>query len=115
MYTTHNTLSTLFFQQRMYYSDGMDKGALKEQLKKEGFPVVYEWVDEPGKIYEKHVHQDRVSFYVTQGSVSFEFPNKQMVVNQGERIDVPSKIEHTARVGDQGCEYVVGQMTEDDA
>lgn len=115
MYTTHNTLSMLFFQDSLYYSGGMDKEALKQQLKKEGFLVVYEWVDPAGKIYEKHMHQDRVSFYVLRGSVSFVFPDKELVVQKGERIDVSPKVEHTVVVGNEGCEYVVGQMTEDDA
>lgn len=95
----------------------MGKQILIEQLKKEGFLVVYEWHDEPGTVYPLHQHQDKVSFYVTKGSVVFDFQKggPELVVREGEHIDVPMKTPHTAQVGEDGCDYVIGQMSEDDA
>ncbi|HEY0220829.1 MAG TPA: hypothetical protein VGC58_01260 [Candidatus Paceibacterota bacterium] len=93
----------------------MNEEKLKSQLQSEGFPVVYKWRDEPGTIYDKHIHQDKVSFYVTNGDIEFDFSSEKKLVKTGERFDVPPKIEHAAIVGKSGCEYVVGQMTEEDA
>lgn len=92
----------------------MDIQALKEKLKSEGFPIVYEWKDEAGKTYENHMHQDKVSMYVVSGSITFDFYGEKKLVQPGERLDVPPKTEHSAVVGEEGCEYVVGQITEDD-
>jgi quercetin dioxygenase-like cupin family protein len=92
----------------------MNKEELKNKLTSEGFPVVYEWTDAPGTIYEDHAHQGKVSFYVTKGSVTFSGGVTQTVFT-GERIDVPVGVRHTAIVGSEGCEYVVGQEVEGDA
>ena len=85
-------------------------------LTAEWFPVVYERHDEPGVIYEKHCHKDKVSFYVIQWDVTFTFEDwTTKIVSSWERIDVPVKIYHTALVWPSWCDYVVGQMNEDDA
>jgi hypothetical protein len=88
--------------------------SLQEKLKQEGFPIVYEWHDKPGTVYENHAHQGKVSFYVIDGSVSMSF-GIERVVSIGERFDVPVGIEHSAKVGENGCQYVVGQEIEGDA
>jgi quercetin dioxygenase-like cupin family protein len=87
-----------------------------EQFKKE-FPHVYEWKDEPGKIYKEHSHKGKVSLYVTAGQVDFFFPKTQehKSISEGERFDVPPGIAHTAKVGNEGCSYIVGEMIEGDS
>lgn len=92
----------------------MDKKLLKQKLTKEGFPIVYEWTDEPGTVYEEHEHKGRVVFYVTKGEVTFSGGINQMV-KEGEYIEAPIGVKHTALVGPEGCEYVVGQEIEGDA
>ena len=39
----------------------------EEILKAEGFPNVYKWVDKPGEEYKKHLHKDKVAFFVIKG------------------------------------------------
>ncbi len=92
----------------------MNNEDLKNKLTAEGFPIVYEWTDAPGTVYEDHAHQGHVSFYVTRGSVTFSGGINQ-TVSAGERIDVPVGVHHTAVVGSEGCEYVVGGEVEGDA
>lgn len=92
----------------------MNNQDLKKILSSEGFPIVYEWTDAPGTTYDDHCHQGKVSFYVTKGSVTF-FGGIQQTVSAGERINVPVGVHHTAVVGPDGCEYVVGQEVEGDA
>lgn len=86
----------------------------KEQLRKEGFPIIYEWKDKPGTVYEKHHHKGRVSFYVIDGSVTFS-GGIEKTASKGEKVDVPTGVEHSAIVGENGCTYVVGQDIEGDA
>jgi hypothetical protein len=90
------------------------KEYLKKVLETEGFPMVYEWYDKPGTVYENHAHQGKVSFYVIEGFVTFS-GGIQRTVSSGERFDVPVGVEHTAKVGEQGCQYVVGQEIESDS
>lgn len=88
--------------------------SLKKQLIDEGFIHVFEWHDEPGVVYEEHAHKGKVSFFVTKGSVTFTSGiNKQ--IKAGERFDVPVGVKHTAIVGSEGCDWVVGEMIEGDA
>lgn len=94
----------------------MQTDKLLAQLTSEWFPVVYTRHDDAGTTYPRHCHQDRVSFYVTGWSVSFIFEDgTEKTVAAGERIDVPPKVFHTALVWVSGCDYVVGQISENDA
>jgi quercetin dioxygenase-like cupin family protein len=81
-------------------------------LEAEGFVHVYEWQDAPGKIYEPHVHTDKVSFCVTDGSITFDFGDYTHTVHGNERFDVPIGKKHSAVVGPQGVIYIVGEMVE---
>ena len=86
---------------------------MANNLQNEGFPIVYDWHDEAGIIYPLHKHQGKVAFYVVDGSVTFSGGINQ-TVSRGERIDVPPGVEHSAVVGSQGCDYVVGEEIEGD-
>lgn len=83
-------------------------------LEDEGFPIVYEWKDDPHTKYENHSHKGKVSFFVVEGEVTFS-GGIQKTVKKNERINVPVGVEHTAIVGSGGCTYVVGQEIEGDA
>ncbi len=75
---------------------------------------MYEWTDEAGTEYKEHAHKGKVSFFVISGEVVFSGGiNKK--VSALERCDVPPGIIHTAKVGPDGCTYIVGQEIEDDA
>lgn len=81
----------------------------------EGFASVYEWQDAAGTVYEPHAHQGRVSLFVTDGSVTFDFNGQEKEVVAGERFDVPVGIEHSAVVGPQGWIVIVGEEIEGDS
>jgi quercetin dioxygenase-like cupin family protein len=93
----------------------MNKQECRDVLRVEEFPVIYEWKDEPGKIYELHHHEGKVSMFITKGSIEFDFNGEKRLIQAGERIDIAPNTEHSATVGPEGCEYIVGQISEDDA
>ena len=99
----------------MCYENIMDKEIFRKKLIDEGFKHVYEWTDKPGTDYPKHNHKDKVSFYITAGSLTFSFGDKNIELKTGDRFDVPPGKEHSAKVGPQGCSFVVGEMIEDDS
>jgi hypothetical protein len=44
-----------------------------QTFEKEGFTNVYEHQDPAGTIYPEHSHQGKVSLFVTDGSITFDF------------------------------------------
>ncbi|MCB9820496.1 hypothetical protein H6790_00945 [Candidatus Nomurabacteria bacterium] len=87
----------------------------KEKLVDEGFKHVFEWRDRPGTIYEIHAHKDRVSFYLLDGDLTFEFDDEKVHIQAPTRYDVAPGREHSAIVGKNGAYYVVGEMIEGDS
>lgn len=84
-------------------------------LEKEGFPHIYEWQDAPDTVYPEHVHQDKVAIFITEGSLELTIDGKTHSLRPGDRFDVPPKTSHSAVVGSQGCQYVVGEMIDGDS
>lgn len=86
-----------------------------QKFENEGFASVYEWQDPAGTIYDEHVHTGRVSIFVTDGSITFDFNGKIHEVKANERFDVPVGTPHSAVVGPQGWICIVGEEIEGDS
>ena len=80
-----------------------------QKFEDENFASVYEWQDAPGTVYEEHVHQGKVSLFVTDGSITFDFSGEKREVRAGERFDVPPGKSHSAIVGPQGWIAIIGE------
>lgn len=85
------------------------------KLQDEGFAHIYEWSDEPGTEYPAHSHKGAVSMYILKGGIVFWFGTEEIALNEGDRFDAPVGIEHTAKVGSDGCTFLVGEMIEGDS
>lgn len=92
----------------------MNKEELKSKLVSEGFSNVYEWKDDPGTRYESHSHKGKVTLFIVSGSVTF-YGNINKVLSSGDCFEVPVGVEHSAIVGPEGCEYVVGEEIDGDS
>ncbi len=86
-----------------------------KKFEDEGFASVYEWQDPAGTVYEEHSHKGRVSLFVTDGSITFDFSGQKREIRAGERFDVPVSIPHSAGVGPQGWIVIVGEEIEGDS
>lgn len=84
-------------------------------LENEGFTSVYEWADKPGVVYAEHQHKDRVTIFVTEGSLTLEINGETKQLLPGDRYNVPPQVPHSAVVGPVGCQYVVGEMIPGDS
>ena len=94
----------------------MESNILVNKLKAEGFSHVFEWVDGPNTEYPPHSHKGRVSFYIKEGCVTLNFGmGNGIMLCKGERCDVIPGKQHSAKVGPQGCSWVVGEEIEGDA
>ena len=79
------------------------------QLESEGYSQVYEGQDKPDTVYPPHVHEEKSSMCVTDGTITFEIQGEKTEVTAGNRIDIPANIEHSAVVGPEGVIYIVGE------
>lgn len=76
---------------------------------------MYEWSDPAGTVYPPHSHKGKVSLFVTDGSVEFDFSGEKKIIKAGERFDVPVGPQHGAVVGPAGWFVVVGEEIEGDS
>ncbi len=93
----------------------MDIESIKEKLSNEGFHHIYEWTDKPDTKYPEHSHKGKVSFYIVKGSILMNIDGIHTTIRQGEHLDVPVGVSHTAKVGNDGCTFVVGEEIEGDS
>ena len=93
----------------------MEKEKYKKQLEAEGFKHIYEWTDASNTEYKEHSHKDKVSFFLTDGDLTMTIGGKTHVIKSGERMDVPVGVAHSAKVGANGCTFIVGEMIEGDS
>lgn len=80
-----------------------------------GFTSVFEWSDPAGTVYEPHAHKGKVSLFVTDGEIEFDFSGVRKIVKAGERFDVPVGTEHSAVIGSKGWIVIVGEEIEGDS
>jgi quercetin dioxygenase-like cupin family protein len=64
----------------------------------------YSWSNGPGDVYAAHSHTYAKVIYVVQGSITFGLPEENITIllNPGDRLDLPAGIIHDALVGPQG-------------
>lgn len=86
-----------------------------KKFEEEGFSSVYEWSDPAGTVYEAHSHHGKVSLFVTDGSITFDFSGQKHQVKANERFDVPIGKEHSAVVGSQGWICIVAEEIKGDS
>lgn len=69
--------------------------------------------------YPPHTHRGLTTHLIRRGSLTITYPEDNAGVNNGEvkketfgvgaRIDVPTGKLHEVWIGDEGCEYVIGE------
>jgi quercetin dioxygenase-like cupin family protein len=86
-----------------------------QKFEDEKFASVYEWQDPAGTVYPEHSHQGKVSLFVTDGSITFDFSGEKKEIKANERFDVPVSAPHSAVVGPQGWIVIVAEEIEGDS
>ena len=96
---------------RFCYNNGMELSERwLQKFEDENFVSVYEWQDAAGTVYQEHSHQGKVSLFVTDGSITFDFSGEKKEVKANERFDVPVGALHSAIVGPQGWIVIIGEV-----
>jgi mannose-6-phosphate isomerase-like protein (cupin superfamily) len=87
----------------------MDEKKLAEELRQEGFRQSYVWQDGPNVYYAEHVHNEQTAHIILSGAMTLTIGGRAKTYYAGERCDVPAGAAHSARVGPQGCRYLIGE------
>ena len=87
----------------------MDEKKLAEKLRHEGFQHTYAWHDGPDAFYPEHTHETETAHIILSGEMTLTMNGKSQTYGPGERCDVPAGAAHSARMGQQGCNYLIGE------
>jgi quercetin dioxygenase-like cupin family protein len=80
-----------------------DEAAIRKIMDAEGLQP-YRWSNAPGDVYSAHSHSYHKVIYVVKGSITFGLPESRdrILLNIGDRLDLPAGISHDAVVGNKG-------------
>ncbi len=87
----------------------MDAKKLAEQLRREGFINIYTWEDGPHACYADHSHPTLTAHIILEGEMTLTMEGESRTYGAGDRCDVPAGAVHAARMGPQGCRYLIGE------
>ncbi|MDE3109559.1 MAG: hypothetical protein KGL02_06420 [Acidobacteriota bacterium] len=87
----------------------MDQRKLESRLRSEGFSHTYVWQDEPHAFYPDHTHAGLTAHIILDGEMTLTMGGASRTYRAGERRDVPGGAVHSARMGPQGCRYLIGE------
>jgi len=78
-------------------------------LEKAGCADVFEWQDPAHTIYPEHTHAGKVTYMVTDGSITFTLEGGDKLIKANERYTVPVGVPHTMKVGPHGWIGIIGE------
>jgi quercetin dioxygenase-like cupin family protein len=87
----------------------MDENSLAKKLREEGFGQTYVWEDRPNAGYSDHTHAGETAHIVLIGEMTVTMGGASKTYRAGDRCDVPAGTVHSARMGPQGCRYLIGE------
>ncbi|MGH9357609.1 MAG: cupin domain-containing protein [Terriglobia bacterium] len=82
---------------------------MEKKLRAEGFTSTYVWEDGPSAFYPDHTHSSTTAHIILRGEMTVICEGNQQTVKAGGRFDVPARAVHSARMGPQGCRYLIGE------
>jgi quercetin dioxygenase-like cupin family protein len=82
---------------------------LQSQLRQEGFSHTFVWQDGPRAFYPDHTHAGRTAHIILEGEMTLTMDGKSETYRAGDRCDVPAGAVHSAKMGAEGCRYLVGE------
>jgi quercetin dioxygenase-like cupin family protein len=87
-----------------------DLRTVEQQLQKEGFRRVYVWQDGAHAFYPDHTHAVDTAHVILDGEMTITCGGSTETYKAGDRVpDVRAGAVHSARMGPNGCRYVIGE------
>ena len=78
----------------------VNQSEIEELLRSEGLEP-FLWQDGAGTYYPTHSHSYEEVRWVIEGSVTFGVQGEEVILNPGDRLDLPAGTEHYAKVSDK--------------
>jgi len=82
---------------------------LEEKLEIEGFSGIFVHRDSPDAFYPDHTHSGITAHIVLEGDITVTSEGKTTTYQPGQRFDVPAGETHSAKIGPNGCRYMIGE------
>lgn len=86
-----------------------NKEEIKSRLQQEGYGTVREYNDLPNEEFPDHDHLVDELIVVLKGSMAIKMHGKSYLLKAGDELYFPAKIIHSAKVGSDGCAYILGE------
>ncbi|MAT39705.1 MAG: hypothetical protein CL946_08895 [Ectothiorhodospiraceae bacterium] len=77
--------------------DGDQIAQIKNELKEQGY-TIYVYSYPPAMYFPEHKHEYPKLHVVLSGSLKITLPDREVILNEGERIEIDADIPHTAEV-----------------
>lgn len=82
---------------------------LVRQLVNERFGYTYVWEDGANAFYPEHTHETATAHIILRGEMTLTMNSETQTYRAGERCDMPAGAVHSAKMGPQGCRYLIGE------
>jgi len=82
---------------------------LAKQLEREGFSHTYVWQDGANAFYPEHTHATETAHIILSGEMALTMNGRSQTYRVGDRCDVAAGAVHSAKMGPQGCRYLIGE------
>jgi hypothetical protein len=63
----------------------------------------------PGTLYPEHTHTQETAHIILSGEMTLTMNGRTMTYRAGGRCDVRAGTVHSAKMGPQGCRYLIGE------
>lgn len=87
----------------------MNERESRLQLQKEGFGHTCIWQDGPNAFYPEHTHNMETAHIILSGEMTLRMNDGVVTYRAGERCDVPAGAVHSAKMGPEGCRYLIAE------
>lgn len=83
----------------------------QQKLETEGYQQIYVHTDPPHFEYPEHEHPVRTAHIILAGGMTIWEEGRQVDLKMGDRYDVVANALHEAKMGPEGCTYMIGIRT----
>ncbi|HEX9758418.1 MAG TPA: AraC family ligand binding domain-containing protein [Nitrospiria bacterium] len=86
-----------------FYKD-IDRKKIAAEVQREGFDP-YLISDPPGATYPPHSHRETKLLVILSGNMEVNIQGEGFSCSPGDRLLIPGNMEHSAKVGENGCQF----------
>lgn len=91
----------------------MTEKELIENLEQAGYSKVWPYAAEPNEIDEEHIHDFDTKLHILSGEIRVKKLTDGAIIDfllkEGDELEIPRKERHSAKVGANGCRYIVAE------